>query len=176
MFHLHPANTCQPSHIHPLIAIYGGTLSLADRKILEIMRLFERQRNSSVAALLSQWSISPEAPSQNALAAVRSLEPARMLRTCLAYPSWLRLEDSALENHQEADQLYNPLFAILLFGHALEELRDAAGMVWVEVFRTNVVSVLLRTLSSKCDGLRELALGQLGRLCQALEVRPVSQT
>ncbi|KIJ58797.1 hypothetical protein HYDPIDRAFT_33810 [Hydnomerulius pinastri MD-312] len=52
LFHLHPTNTCQPSHAEPLLRIYGGTMSASDRRLLSIMRLFEAEKHTSVSAFL----------------------------------------------------------------------------------------------------------------------------
>jgi nucleolar pre-ribosomal-associated protein 1 len=43
-------------------------------------------------------------------------------------------------------------------------------MGWVELFRTNVVSLLISTLSAKDSEMRELAIDQLALLYSALEV------
>jgi hypothetical protein len=40
LFRLHPINTCQPSHVIPLLRIYGGTISASDRNQLSIFRLY----------------------------------------------------------------------------------------------------------------------------------------
>jgi nucleolar pre-ribosomal-associated protein 1 len=67
-------------------------------------------------------------------------------------------------------QLYDPLFLILLFAQTLAESPPSSAFAWVELFRTNIVSLLMKALSSKCAGIREVALCQIAALWQHLEV------
>lgn len=171
LFHLHPANTCQPSHVEPLVRIYGGTLSSADREVLSIFQLFEVQRKVSIASLLTRWSTSVDTTSSNSLEAIHSLDPIQMLRSCLMFPSWRRFE-SALISSDIADnaQLYDPIFIILLFGLMLSEGPPTSAFGWVELFRTNVVSLLIRSMSSKDGVIRDMALCQIAGLWKCLKV------
>lgn len=171
LFNLHPANTCQITHVQPLVRIYRGTSSTSDRKLLSIFQLFETQRKVSVASLLGQWSATPEVPSSNILEAVQSLDAILVLRTCLHFPKWRCLADqtSFLENLRDA-QLYDPVFLILIFAQAMAEKIPDSAFGWIELFRTNVVSLLIRALSVKDEHLREVARAQLAALWAHLEV------
>ncbi|KAG9316606.1 ribosome 60S biogenesis N-terminal-domain-containing protein [Chiua virens] len=90
LFWLHPANTCQPSHVEPLFQVYGGTMSAPDRRLLSIMRLFEEEKRISLSTFFSRWSPSTDATVSDALEVVQNFDPIYMLRTCLAFPLWRR--------------------------------------------------------------------------------------
>ncbi|KAF7346277.1 hypothetical protein MSAN_01854900 [Mycena sanguinolenta] len=176
LFNLHPANTCQITHIQPLVRIYHGTASTSDRKLLSIFQLFETQRKVSVASLLSQWSGTPEVPSSNILDAVQSLDAILVLRTCLHFPKWRSLADQTdyTENVRDA-QLFDPVFLILIFAQAMAEKTPESAFGWIELFRTNIVSLLIRALSAKDQQLRELARSQLAALWAHLEAADMQE-
>ncbi|KAG6856484.1 hypothetical protein H0H87_003952 [Tephrocybe sp. NHM501043] len=170
LFFLHPINTCQVTHVEPLVKIYRGTLSKADGQILSIFRLFEIERKISIASLLCRWSPTPNILSSTALEAVHGLDAILVLRTCLSFPAWRNLEDLSTEKAtcHEA-QLYDPVFLILLFAQMLAENTPESAFAWVEVFRTNIVSLLIKVLSSRYGTMRDIALCQLAGLWQYLE-------
>ncbi|KAI0751700.1 ribosome 60S biogenesis N-terminal-domain-containing protein [Daedaleopsis nitida] len=170
LFHLHPTNTCQASHIEPLHRVYGGTVSAADLKLLSILQLFEATRKISVTSLLAQWSTSPEVSSSNALEAIQSLDPGRVLRTCLEYPDWRTFETRNRDaSTASGDSVYDPAFVLLLLTQVLANDSPQSALVWVQLFRTNVVSLILRTLSAKDARLREAAWAQVAALYRVLE-------
>ena len=172
LFHLHPSNTCQITHVEPLVNAYHATLSPSDLKLFSIFQLFEEERKLSAAALFSRWSASPLALSSNSLEAIQSLEPNIVMRTCLHFPKWRRLEDQSnrsIENHDA--QLYDPVFLILMFGAMLFENPPVSAFAWVEMFRTNVVGLLIRSLSCKDPRIRDLSLCNLAALRKSLQVR-----
>ncbi|KAJ7175823.1 ribosome 60S biogenesis N-terminal-domain-containing protein [Mycena filopes] len=176
LFNLHPANTCQVTHVQPLVRIYHGTLSTSDRKLLSIFQLFETQRKVSVASLLGQWSSTPEVPSSNILEAVQSLDAILVLRTCLHFPKWRCLGDQTTfsENQRDAP-LYDPVFLALIFAQAMAEKIPESAFGWIELFRTNIVSLLIRTLSAKDQYLREVARSQLAALWAHLETADMQE-
>ncbi|KAJ6584939.1 ribosome 60S biogenesis N-terminal-domain-containing protein [Mycena capillaripes] len=176
LFNLHPANTCQITHVQPLVRIYHGTSSTSDRKLLSVFQLFETQRKVSVASLLGQWSATPDVPSTNILEAVQSLDAILVLRTCLHFPKWRCLADQTAfaENHRDA-QLYDPVFLILIFAQAMAEKIPESAFGWIELFRTNIVSLLIRTLSAKDQHLREVARSQLAALWAHLETADMQE-
>ena len=169
LFRLYPGNTCQPSHIEPLRRIYGGSLEVSDQRIFSIFQLFETTRRLSVASLLSQWSSSWDITSANALEALLSLDPSRVLKTCLEFPDQRTLSSDAGETRSSSGLLYDPVFILLLLSHTEEA--PTTALAWVQFFRTNVASLILRSLSAKDPRLREIAWGQVASLCRALEVR-----
>ncbi|KAH9887708.1 ribosome 60S biogenesis N-terminal-domain-containing protein [Cubamyces lactineus] len=169
LFHLHPNNTCQPSHIEPLRRVYGGSLGTADLKILSIFQLFESTRRTPVTSLLSQWSGSADVTSNSALEALLALEPSRVLKTCLDFPEWRTLATDIHGSALSGERLYDPVFVLLLFTQMLAGSAPSSALVWVQLFRTNVVSLLLRTLSAKDAQLRDVAWAQTAALYRALE-------
>ncbi|RDX51579.1 hypothetical protein OH76DRAFT_1554958 [Lentinus brumalis] len=175
LFHLHPTNTCQPSHIEPLRRIYGGSLSHADLRILSIFQLFEATRKTSVASLFEQWSTAGDVSSSSALEAIQSLEPSRVFKTCLEYPDRRKLAD-ADESHASAnDGIYDPVFVLLLFAQMLADSAPSSALDWVQLFRTNIISLILRALSAKDEQLRDVAWGQVAALYRALEHADVQE-
>ncbi|KAI0637561.1 ribosome 60S biogenesis N-terminal-domain-containing protein [Trametes polyzona] len=169
LFHLHPTNTCQPSHIEPLRRVYGGSLGKADRQVLSIFQLFEATRKTSVASLLGQWSGTPDVSSSSALEALQSLEPSRVLRTCLDFPQWRTLAASSVDHTPSSDGLYDPVFVLLLLGQLFADRAPTSALEWVQLFRTNVVSLLLRALSAKDSRIRDIAWAQTAALYRAVE-------
>lgn len=174
LFNLHPNNTCQPSHVEPLIYIYGGTLSCSDRQLLSIFQLFEKQRRTSVASIIGRWSSSSDSTSPTPLEALRSIDSIRVLRTCLAFPYEISFEAVVDDQKSPYDgQIYDPVFVMLLFGHMFSHSPPDSALAWVDLFRTNVVSLLIRTLSSKNNDVRKIALSQIATLWKCLEVRHI---
>ncbi|KLO07343.1 hypothetical protein SCHPADRAFT_652933 [Schizopora paradoxa] len=174
LFHAHPENTCQPSHIQPLIQLYGGTWSVSDRRIFAIFRLFESQGKGSVASLFVAWSPSMlPTPGQKFVDCIAGLEPARVFRTCLDFPP-CRI-DCVGDNQDEVivegedSEVYDPLFIILIFCQGLLEGPPDSALSWVQLFRSNIVSLIIRSLSSPDDHLRYLALTQMRMLWKVIE-------
>jgi len=171
LFNLYPNNTCQITHIEPLIRIYRGTASPSDIRVLSIFQLFEGQRKLSVAPLLARWSATPATPSTSALEALLSLDPAVVLKTCLNFPQWRHVESQfKFKIQATSSTVYDPVFLMLLFGQMITEQPPDSPFAWVETFRTNVVSLLIRSLSAKDGQIRELALCQLVALWRQMEV------
>lgn len=176
LFNLHPANTCQITHVEPLVRLYGGTLSNSDRMLLSIFQLFEEQRKTSIASLFSRWSSSPDVTSKTVLEAVQSLDANLVLRTCLQFPKRRRLEGRVDDyTNLQQSQLYDPVFLILLLAQTLADDVPETAPAWVELFRTNIVGLLIRGLSSSDDLLREVSISQLATLWKLLEVSIVLQ-
>ncbi|KAI5834791.1 hypothetical protein K523DRAFT_368872 [Schizophyllum commune Tattone D] len=170
LFQLHPTNTCQISHVEPLLQVYGGTLSGSDRRILAIFQLFEAERSTPITSLISRWSSAGDSASQTALDAVQSLDPILVLRTCLNYPKWRDLS-TPVEHRAEAweEPLYDPIYLVLLFAQMILECPPTTTLAWVEVFRTNIVSLMIRMMSAREGEVRELAVNQLASLWLCLE-------
>ncbi|KAH8086640.1 ribosome 60S biogenesis N-terminal-domain-containing protein, partial [Cristinia sonorae] len=167
LFHLHPTNTCQPSHVLPIVPLYGGTLSPFDRKLLCILRLFESTRKTSAAVFLKARGTSDD---RQALNAILLLDPNVIFRTCANFPQWRSLDiDTGEESQSTEDALYDPVYVLLIFAQFLADGATSAALVWVQVFRTNVVSLILRALSSPDGAIRSLALAQIAGLYKSLQ-------
>ncbi|KAI0337320.1 hypothetical protein BDW22DRAFT_1383778 [Trametopsis cervina] len=173
LFRLHPANTCQTSHVDALLPLYGGTMSGADCKLLGIFKLFEAIKKLPVSSLLSQWSSTPETASFTALESVQSLDSTRMLRTCLQFPQRASLGQS--DGQIDGENIYDPVFVVLLFSRMLDEGTPETASAWVQMLRTNIVSVLIRALSARNDDLREIAMVQLAGLYRALQAADLQE-
>jgi nucleolar pre-ribosomal-associated protein 1 len=173
LFASHPMNTCQPSHIEPILSLYRGTLSTCDLHLLSIFQLFESQRAASIGTLISRWS-SAAGLNQSAspLRAVQSLDSTMTFRTCLSFPRTRQLTGYRQRSRNDGGQsIYDPVFVMLLLSRALQVEPPSSATGWVELFRTNVVSLLIAALAAKHTKLREVAVNLLATLRATLEVR-----
>ncbi|KAF8185167.1 ribosome 60S biogenesis N-terminal-domain-containing protein [Pholiota molesta] len=169
LFKLHPHNTCQISHIEPLIRVYRGTLSRSDIQILSIFRLFEAQRKLSATALISRWS----SASNTSTSILGSIV---VLRTCLNFPRWRQLGDQSDRTIDSTEAaLYDPVFLMLLFSQMLADQSPMSAFGWIELFRTNVVSLFIRALSSKEGEIRDLAMCQIVGLWKLMETADLQE-
>ncbi|KIO12008.1 hypothetical protein M404DRAFT_994067 [Pisolithus tinctorius Marx 270] len=171
LFRLHPANTCHPSHIEPLVQVYGGTMSTSDRRLLSIMRLFEAEKRTSISPLFSRWSPSPDASATNILEVVQNLDPVKMLRTCLFFPGWRRFGDDekGVRENPNDEHMYDPILVIAISAQMFSESPPTTALAWVKLFRSNVVSLLIRCLSSKDVNIREAAACQLAMVSDGIQ-------
>ncbi|EPQ29760.1 uncharacterized protein PFL1_02433 [Pseudozyma flocculosa PF-1] len=164
-----------------LLAVYGGTVSLADRCLLDVFRLFEEECGSSFLSLARHWA-SPAAgmsadalSSQNkVLEALLSLDPAVAFATCTEYPRAIPLRRSARSGyaadvdrdeaagHSDATTRYDPVFLFSLLAGSLAESK-VNGFEWLQVLRTNVLGVVVCGLSSRCPDMRKGCLELLGK-------------
>lgn len=153
---MHPVNTCQLTHVSPLLKLYRATMTPTDRRLLDIFRLFEEHKQLSVASLLLRWTAHASLASNRPLDAVMSLEPNTVFQTCISYPqrrSFGWQPQLAISNPERS---YDPAFVILLFGELVCE-GSLSGFDWVEVFRTNVASVTVCALASRDPDIRKAA-------------------
>ncbi|KAF8519438.1 ribosome 60S biogenesis N-terminal-domain-containing protein [Gautieria morchelliformis] len=171
LFHMHPTNTCQPSHIAPLTRLYGGTLSLSDRFLLSILNLYEIQRKESVASMFRSWSTTPSAPpSPDIIRAITSLDPAKVFRTCTAFPTRRRLDGHGLANLSISDDgLYDPVFLSCLVAQLVLEHRELSSTEWVQVFRSNIVSLVVCVFTSRNEDFRRVGATTLAGLLQRVQ-------
>ncbi|EIN04336.1 hypothetical protein PUNSTDRAFT_146557, partial [Punctularia strigosozonata HHB-11173 SS5] len=173
LFHLHPSNTCQPSHIQPLVSLYRGTVTTTDFQLLSIFRMFEAERRVSVSSLLAQWSPTIGVKSRSAADALCSLKPSRVFRTCMQFPMWRRCRDTSqteLRNDTQSPSVYDPVFVLSLCSRALnEESLYNSVPALVGLFRTNIVSLLVRALSAEDPDLRSNALDQISGINMLLQ-------
>jgi nucleolar pre-ribosomal-associated protein 1 len=172
-FSIHPQNSCQPSHIEPLRAIYGGTLSASDRTLISVFHLFEVHKKLSCASVLPTWSSSGDTGPNGAWDAVLSLDAGKVFHTCLNFPRGLKfdLDHKYHDKREFREELYDPLFLNLVFARVVSGNSPSSALSWVQFFRTNIVCVVIRSLSSKDDAFRELALCSLSGLWKLLAVR-----
>jgi nucleolar pre-ribosomal-associated protein 1 len=170
LFLKHPTNTCQPSHVLPLSPIYSGTLAVADRRLLNIFSVFEETRKTSAASLFTPSASGSDDP----LDVLLNLDPASVFRACLLFPSWRKLDDLGHHlgtTHPLDARICDPAFVVLLVAHVLATRRPSSTAQWVQLFRTNVVSLLIRSLSSRNSLLRDTCVAQISVILGALQVR-----
>ncbi|CCM00519.1 uncharacterized protein FIBRA_02553 [Fibroporia radiculosa] len=175
LFHLHPTNTCQATHVEPLVRLYAGSLAEADRKLLSIFQLFETTRKASVAGFFSYWSSTQGIRSSSSLDAIQSLDPSRIFKTCLTLPRMRRSQDSMWQDHDLDRQLYDPTFVVLLFAQMLAAEPPSSALGWVQTFRTNVVSLLICEMSAKDNTRRTMAISQLAALYKKLQEADIQE-
>lgn len=144
-------------------------MSVSDRQLLSIFRLFEVTRKASVSSLLSCWSPTSDTSCSTALEVVQNLDPTRIMKTCVSFPQYY---DGDVETFDIVcdERDYDPVFTMLLFSRMLTENPPATALGWVQMFRTNVVSLLIRALSSHKGDVRVLAVSQLAGLYTSLQV------
>jgi nucleolar pre-ribosomal-associated protein 1 len=167
---MHPVNTCQLTHIVPLLKLYRGTMTLTDRRLLDIFHLFEEQKQLSAASLLRQWTAHTSSASNKTLDAVMSLEPKAVFQTCISYPQRRSFTLQPRLAASDPERLYDPAFIILLFGELICE-GSLSGFDWVEVFRTNVASVAICALASRDPSIRKAASTVIAGVLHFVKVR-----
>ncbi|KAG2045770.1 hypothetical protein BDR06DRAFT_1015311 [Suillus hirtellus] len=170
LFRLHPTNTCQPSHVMSLVRIYGGTISASDRNLLNIFRFFEAERLTPISSILVKWSPSPRISISSQLDAVQNMDPIRMLRTCHVFPIWRRMSDEQEDEKVGLDeQVCDPLFVALLVAQMFTHHPPASSLELVQMFRSNIFSLLIRCLSTKDEKIRAASFGLLARVWGSVE-------
>ncbi|QRW12827.1 nucleolar pre-ribosomal-associated protein 1 [Ceratobasidium sp. AG-Ba] len=162
LFFKHPSSTCHPSHVIPLLGIYHGTLDRSDTRILSIFRLFEQSRQMSTLAILRYWTPEVMDPQpKDLLASVCSFDPVLVFRTCTSFPQ--RRDPSTAEtgsvNHRS--DIYDPNFVLPLLAALMVSDESVTSTEWVDLCRTNVISLAISSLSSKQPAMRQLGYASL---------------
>ncbi|GJJ15662.1 hypothetical protein Clacol_009940 [Clathrus columnatus] len=170
LFLAYPANTCQPSHVIPLLRLYQGTMAIPDIRLFSIFQLYERQTKQSVTSLFNRWTSSRiSTPSQNIIKSILTLDSNKVFRTCLSYPKKRSLSDQRPEDTIPNKEYYDPLFIVLMASQFVLETSVISVPDWVQVFRTNIFSVVISALSSKDDDTRRVGMAILGGLQNRLQ-------
>ncbi|KAG8901163.1 hypothetical protein FRC01_009908, partial [Tulasnella sp. 417] len=170
LFKAHPNVTCQSNSIGALVFLYTGTQSLADRRLLSVFQLFERHRRLSVSSLLSRWSAKAGTVSSSAFEAVTSLDSTKVERTFLNFPQSRTVAVDQVREYRDCDEeSYDPVFVMLLLAACVNEGLIKTGISWVELFRTNVLSVVVAGMSSREGDMRRMATSVLGLVWRALQ-------
>ena len=171
LFKKHPYNSCQPSHVTPILSIYGGTTSDSDLRILSIFRLFEEQRRLPVSSLLARWRPTYiDMNTDDMFSAISSLDPIFMFRSCHLFPH----KRTDIPDHsymEQKEDCYDPYFALSLLNQSMANGSQINPLRWVELLRTNIFSLTVRCLSVRDLSLRRNAYILLGSLWERLKVR-----
>ncbi|PCH37240.1 hypothetical protein WOLCODRAFT_140776 [Wolfiporia cocos MD-104 SS10] len=93
-----------------------------------------------------------------------------MFQTSLAFPCWRKVESNVIEEQGVDGSLYDPVFVVSLFTQMLSKSEPKSALNWVQMFRTNIVSLLIRALSARDTQMRGMALAQLAALHRILQV------
>ena len=112
-------------------------------------------------------------PCQTFLDVLCSLDPGRVLRTILNFPRRRSLAngDNSVQVTEEEDRtMYDPALLILLLAYAFADSPPQTALSWVQLYRTNVISLLIRCLSATDSKLRSLATLQLSALWKVMQV------
>ena len=167
---MHPANSCQPTHVTPLISIYGGTISTEDRQILSIMRLFEHERHLSALAVIKSWNgTSVPLSGSRAIDALTSLDPVTVMRTCVTRGAFSISSEATITRWNSEEAVYDPHFVVSLLSAVIQG--GIAGIEWVKLFQTNAPCVAIRALSAEDESIRASASVCLSGLWYSLQVR-----
>lgn len=174
LFQTQPQNTYQLSHVAPLIAIYRGTLAETDRQLLGIFRTFEKIRKYSCSPIISKWNPIPNMPQATIGGTIANLDSAIMFRSCTEFPAWRELEQGSESQVLSPSDttLYDPLFVVLFLGMFSIDIQVTGSMTsmdWLQLFRSNIVCLLIRTLSIRENQMRALAWNVFGALLQTLQ-------
>jgi nucleolar pre-ribosomal-associated protein 1 len=157
LFHKHPSSTCHPSHIIPLLHVYRGALSQQDTQILSIFHLFEKSRQISTSNILKNWTPGPShTESKDFLGAVCNFDPATMFRTCTSFPQRRDPQLMELGAENSRSDVYDPNFVLPLLVALMASDEPVTSMQWIDLCRTNALSLAVSSLSSKRAAMREL--------------------
>ncbi|KAJ1305979.1 hypothetical protein OPQ81_010694 [Rhizoctonia solani] len=162
LFYKHPSSTCHPSHIIPLIHLYRGTLGPQDTQILSIFHLFEKSRQVSISEVLKHWTPEPShTQPKDFLGAVCNLDPATTFRTCTSFPQ--RRDPRNIESgvDDRRTDIYDPNFVLPLLVTLMASDEPVTSMQWVDLCRSNVLSLAVSSLSSKRPAMRQLGYAAL---------------
>lgn len=133
-----------------------------------MFRLYESTKCLSIAPLFGGKS-STSGDGTSALDRILGLDHNRMFKTCLGFPQWRPLLDEDDFDDNDSD-LYDPVYVLLLLGSVLADNPPDSALTWVRLFRSNVVCLVIRSLSSCDSGIREMALSILVGLEYCLKV------
>ncbi|KZT38705.1 hypothetical protein SISSUDRAFT_1061745 [Sistotremastrum suecicum HHB10207 ss-3] len=172
LFRKHPLNTCQPSHVQPLVSVYHGTLSEADTILLSIFQLFETERRTSIASLFLLWSpsrlASGSASPDSITAILTNLDSNMIFRTLGQFPCRRTFQSrhltSTSSSEESNDDIYDPVFLLLLLGQFIIEAPELNAFQWVDLLRTNIACIPIICLASKDASMRTYAHTMLGGL------------
>ncbi|KAJ3294460.1 hypothetical protein HK104_003568 [Borealophlyctis nickersoniae] len=162
---LEPIHCCRTSYLPLLASAYQGTMSDADRTILEIWRLYECEAGISVASSAATWGntgsgadrtlgLSPASAAES----IGAIDPIWMAHTI----QWF-LVDDALESSTRPDpsstakssklaSLYDPKFFLPLLATAL--IHGDARLDIRRAIETNAIGLAVMSLSSQDPHMR----------------------
>lgn len=162
--------SCQPNYVEPLLSLYRGTMSTADRKILDMFQTFESVRKVSIASILRSWSSSGLTGTERAYDAFTSLDAGKVNNTCASFP--LRRGVARKTDMASNERIYDPVFVMALYGATMSENTEKglSGLEWVEIMRCGGLGIIVSALSSRDKNMREYANWLLAKTFSAISV------
>lgn len=162
--------SCQPNYVEPLLSLYRGTMSIADRKILDMFQTFESVRKVSIASILRSWSSSGLTGTERAYDAFTSLDAGKVNNTCALFP--LRRGVARKTDMESNERIYDPVFIMALYGATMTENTEKglSGLEWVEIMRCGGLGIIVSALSSRDRNMREYANWLLAKTFSAISV------
>jgi len=162
--------SCQPNYVEPLLSLYRGTMSSADRKILDMFQTFESVRKVSIASILRSWSSSGLTGTERAYDAFTSLDAGKVNNTCASFP--LRRSFARKTDVESNERIYDPVFVMALYGATMTENTEKglSGLEWVEIMRCGGLGIIVSVLSSRDRNMREYANWLLAKTFSAISV------
>lgn len=176
LFRKHPLNTCQPSHVQPLVSIYHGTLSQADYVLLSVFQLFEAERRTSIASLFLQWSParSTSGAADSITSILTSLDSNMIFRTLGQFPCRRSFNSASVTSNSSSkefnEDIYDSVFLLLLLGQFVIDAPELNAFQWVDLLRTNIACLPIICLASKDATMRTYAHAILGGLWTLIKV------
>lgn len=178
LFQANPYISCQPNFVEQLLPLYKGTLSPSDQSILGLFQVFEGYRRLSVGSVLNKWSSSGMGSGGRAFDSLIGLDSNKILATSLAFPLRRTLREQKTTSSSqtskvqveetEETELYDPSFVLPLFNSVLQE--ENTGLDWVEILRSNILGLVVASLSSRNEEMRALGGFLLSKTTSTLKV------
>ncbi|KAF8308276.1 hypothetical protein DL93DRAFT_2119068 [Clavulina sp. PMI_390] len=159
LFMMNPSNASQPSHIIPLAKVYGGTMDTTDLRLRELFQEFESLRSLSATPLFQHWSATAVGTSTTLLDAIISLDPSTVTKSFTKFPTKTSGRSANSTGGVQDPTVYDPRFLLSLLSGLLSDGKSEglSHIDWINVFRSNIISVALRALASREDDVRDSA-------------------
>lgn len=167
-----------------LVSLYSGTLSVLDRKVMQILQVYEASQGFSLLDALASWQpkdTDTSLPTLDSNASTTSivwrLDPVRAHETCLKFPRGRGFQDVVRSGFNDecyaVEQLeasvYDPLLVLGALGSFLADQRHLGGLQCIELMRTNVLGVVCCSLSSTQPDVRNAAAILLAQAYGAMQ-------
>ncbi|SNX86060.1 related to URB1 - nucleolar protein required for the normal accumulation of 25S and 5.8S rRNAs [Melanopsichium pennsylvanicum] len=172
-----------------LMGFYGATLAKEDRMLMKLFRMFEEECGQPFGGLIQQWTLpsSQQGASgdrETTLEALQSLDANVVFATCTEFPRSLSLRNTINSGYQivredlllgqvygkrtDPAHRYDPVFLFSLLAGVTADGVKLTGLQWLSVLSTNVPSLVVCGLSSRCPDMRAASLTLISNLYLAI--------
>ncbi|NXU49444.1 NPA1P protein, partial [Turnix velox] len=178
---------CESNHLAVLLGAYGATLSAVDQKVLLLLQLYEKNKQSLISSRILLWGPAAvehhktckslgkslwQQPSMEEILCL--LDREKMMKTIMSFPQHRRLlssqeiEESLYrdESGKNLDDFYDPCFLLQLFCELTRPECVVACHKFVEV---NALGLTVAALSSYDSNMRGVAYFVLASFRSHLE-------